>query len=124
MNFQTTVHYNTIIHVIHTDGATVVLSSLPNLRIIGWSSSRPSIFQIAATQFCSICKPCKLVEAFFMIINFHGYEGSKDHCQAIDEALTSDNFPSLRSVQLFQEIPFDYFPTLQSRNLLSVRHRL
>ena len=79
----------------------------------------PEIFQIAATQFCSIRTPCKLIE---IILNFYQdeYQGSKDHCKAIDEALTSDNFPSLLSVQLYKKVPFDYFPTLQSRRLLSV----
>ena len=48
------------------------------------------------------------------------YAESRDYCKMIDEALTSDNFPSLRSVQLHKNIPFDYFPTLQSRKLLSV----
>ena len=55
-----------------------------------------------------------------MVHDHHGYEGSKDHCKAIDKALTSDNFPSLRSVRLYEEIPFDYFPTLQSEGLLEV----
>ena len=71
-------------------------------------------------QLCSVHTPCKLVEVIFDVYDSGGYEESKDHCKAIDEALSSDNFPSLRSVKLNNEIPFDYFPTLQSRNLLSV----
>ena len=78
------------------------------------------IFQIAATQFCSFHTPCKLVEVIFLVYDPDGYEGSKDHCKVIDEALSSDNFPSLRSVQLYEKIPFDYFPNLQSRKLLAV----
>ena len=48
------------------------------------------------------------------------YEGGEDHCRLIDEALTSDSFPSLRLVQLYERIPLDYFPILRSRNLLEV----
>ena len=70
-------------------------------------------------QFCSIHTPCKLVE---IILNFYHdeYEEVKHHCKAIDEALSSDNVPSLRSVQLNYKIPFDYLPTLRSRKLLRV----
>ena len=71
-------------------------------------------------QFCSVHTPCKLVEVIFDVYDSDGYEELKDHCKAIDEALSSDNFPSLRSVQLHRKIPFDYFPALQSRKLLSV----
>lgn len=78
------------------------------------------IFQIAATQFSSFYTPCKLVEVVFNIYYGVNYGGSKGYCQVIDEALSSDNFPSLRSVQLYGKIPFDYFPALQSRKLLSV----
>ena len=98
---------------------TVVLSSLSNLRRIEWYGIHPRIFQIAATQICSIHTPCKLVEVILSIAcDPDGYEGSKDHCKVIDEALTSDNFPSLCSVQLSELDLFDYFPTLQSRKLL------
>ena len=54
------------------------------------------------------------------IISDGSYEGGMDHCRLIDEALTSDLFPSLRLVQLYEKVPFEYFPTLQSRNLLEV----
>ena len=87
-----------------------------------WWCGYSGIFQIAATQICSIHTPCKLEEVILdvSVYDSDGYEGSKDHCKVIDEALSSDNFPSLRSVQLDDEIPFDYFPTLQSRKPLSV----
>ena len=77
-------------------------------------------------QFCSIHTPCKLVE---IILDFDDDDDDdddeeiKDHFKAIDEALSSDNFSSLRSVQLNNKIPFDYFPALQSRKLLSVAIR-
>ena len=95
---------------------------MPNLRRIKWQGTYFRIFQIAATQIYSIHTPCKLEEVI-LDVSVHdsdGYEGSKDHCKVIDEALSSDNFPSLHSVQLYKDIPFDYFPTLQSRKLLSV----
>ena len=79
----------------------------------------PEIFQIAATQFYSFRTPCKLVE--ITLDSYHDRnEETKGHYKVIDEALSSDNFPSLRSVQLNCKIPFDYFPTLQSRKLLRV----
>ena len=122
MNFQTMVCSNILtaqFTAIHTDDPTVVLSLLPNLRRIYWECAYSRIFQIVATQFCSIRTPCKLVQVILCLYH-DGYEGIKDHCKAIDEALSSDNFPSLRSVQLHGKIPFDYFPALQSRKLLSV----
>ena len=79
------------------------------------------LFRILATQLRSIREPCKIVELiFFPLCNPEDYENSREHCRMIDEALISDNFPSLRSVQLTKSIPFDYFPTLQLRNLLYV----
>ena len=85
-----------------------------------WWCGYSGIFQIAATQVCSIHTPCKLEEVILdvSVYDSDGYEGSKDHCKVIDEALSSDNFPSLRSVQLCRKIPSDYFPILQSRKLL------
>ena len=80
------------------------------------------IFQVAAMQFCAIHTPCKLVEVIFDVYDSDGYEESKDHCKAIDEALSSDNFPSLRSFRLGHRIPSGYFPTLKSRKLLSDRY--
>ena len=44
----------------------------------------------------------------------------QDYCTAIDEALATDNFPSLRRVLLDYGIPDDYFPKLQSRGILEV----
>ena len=104
---------------IQTNDTAVELSSVPNVCRIEWWCGSSRIFQIAAMQFCSFRTPCKLVE---IILDFDhdGDEGTKDHCKAIDEALSSDNFPSLRSVQLDESIPFDYFPILQSRKLLSI----
>ena len=97
---------------------------MPNLRRIEWQCSYSRIFQIAATQFCAFRTPCKLVE---IILDFDDDDDDdeeiKDHYKAIDEALSSDNFSSLRSVQLNNKIPFDYFPALQSRKLLSVAIR-
>ena len=85
--------------------------------------SHASAFQIVATQLCSIREPCKIEDLIFKDTSYikeKDYEESRDYCKMIDEVLTSDNFPSLRSVRLYEEIPFDYFPTLQSRKLLSV----
>ena len=55
------------------------------------------------------------------ILTDGGYEGARDHCRVIDEVLTGNNFPSLQRVELYEKIPFDYFPILRSRNLLRVR---
>ena len=123
---QITVCSHTIHRATRTNDTPVVLSSLPNLRRIKWWCSRSSVFQITATQLCSIREPCKIEEIVFdtsTVFIPESYENSKDHFKAIDEALTSDNFPSLRSVQLDKLIPFDWFPTLQSRKLLSVYRR-
>ena len=110
-------------HASRTNDTPVVLSSLPNLRRMKSWCGHSSVFQIASTQLCSIREPCKIEDIILVVsltIEAKDYEKSRNYCKRIDEALTSDNFPSLRSVQLFREIPFDYFPTLQSRKLLRV----
>ena len=98
----------------------VVLPSFPNLRRMMWYGNYCNIFQIAATQFCSIPAPCKIVEVGFIVEDYGGFEPVKKHCKLIDEVLTGDNFPSLCCVQLYKDSPSDYFPILQSRGLLEV----
>ena len=46
------------------------------------------------------------------------YEDAQKHCELIDKALVSDNFPSLRQVQLHCNLPVDFFPNLRLRGLL------
>ena len=80
-----------------------------------------SSFQIAAAQISLVREPCKTIEGVYLQIYDHndkGYEQEKDYCTTIDKALAGDNFPSLRLVILRKGIPLDYFPILQSRNLL------
>ena len=106
-------------HAIQTNGILVVLSSLPNLRRIMWEGFDSGLFHIAAIQLCLTRKPCKLEEIIFQIYGLRvEKDESSEDCRMIEEALTSDNFPSLRSVQLCRKIPSDYFPILQSRKLL------
>ena len=117
---QTLVSSNPPIHddVGCTDGTLVVLSSFPNLRRMEWYCSS---FQIAAAQINSVREPCKTIEEVCLKIwNFreNWNEREKDHCMIIDKALAGDNFPSLRLVKFKKGIPWDYFPILQSRNLL------
>ena len=84
-----------------------------------WSSYS---FQIAAAQISSVREPCKTVEEVCLRIydqDNEGYKQQKDYCTTIDKALAGDNFPSLRLVILYKDIPWDYFPILQSRNLLA-----
>ena len=98
----------------------VVLSSFPKLRRMEWSSYS---FRIAAANISSVHAPSKTIEEIRLTIydrNGKGYEEEKDHCTIIDKALGGDNFPSLRRVVLLKGIPWDYFPILQSRNLLKV----
>ena len=79
-------------------------------------------FQIAAAQIGLVREHCKTIEEVYLEIYAHyddkGYEQQKDYCTIIDKALAGDNFPSLRLVILKKEIPLDYFPILQSRNIL------
>ena len=80
-----------------------------------------SSFQIAATQINSVREPCKTIEEVRLRIwnpKDEWDEQEKDYCTIIDKALAGDNFPSLRLVALMEGIPWDYFPILQSRNLL------
>ena len=105
----------------HTDDATVVLSSLPKLRRITWQSDFSDVvFQVAATHLGLLISPCKHVEeVIFITLGSGDYDSMvKDYCKFIDEALTSDNFPSLRRVRLYKDIPTDCFPILQSCGLL------
>ena len=101
----------------------VVLSLFSKLHRVSWSSNHHQhnapIFHAAATQLSSVLSPCKIAE-LDLLVDLPDYEPepAKEYCKLIDEALTSDNFPSLRHVPLFCRIPFDYFPILQSRNLL------
>ena len=76
-------------------------------------------------QLDMVISPCKIAEIDIWIDNDEGqgYEWAKDNCQLIDEALTSDNFPSLRCVNLHKGIPDYYFPVLLSRKLLQVYRR-
>ena len=101
-----------------TDGTLVVLSSLPNLRKMKWSSRS---FQIAAAQISLVREPCKTIEVVefpFLKSADEEWEQEKKYCDIIDKALASDNFPSLRCVLLWYEDLWEYFPTLKSRNLL------
>ena len=98
----------------------VVLSSFPKLRRMEWSSYS---FRIAAANISSVHEPSKTIEEIRLTIydrNNKGYEEENDYCTVIDKALAGDNFPSLRLVALLKGIPWDYFPILQSRNLLKV----
>ena len=82
-----------------------------------------SSFQIAAAQINSVREPCKTIEEVRLRIwksNDEWNEQEKDYCTIIDKALAGDNFPSLRLVKLIRFIPLDWFPILQSRNLLKV----
>ena len=103
----------------------VQLSSFPNLHRISWSSSYRGlshdsfIFQIAATQLGSVLSPCNIVEVH-LGVDIVDYGPAAIYCNHIDEALTSDNYPFLCSVQLFTRIPFHYFPRFQSRGILRV----
>ena len=45
-------------------------------------------------------------EIIFKLTNFGDYEKSKDNFEMVDEALTKDEFRSLRGVQLLRSIPF------------------
>ena len=109
---------------IQTNDTPVVLSSLPNLRRITWMGFGSGLFQTAATQLCLIREPCKVEEIIFYTHSYHiEKDKSSEDRRIIEEALTSDNLPSLRSVQLHKDIPFDLFPTLQSRKFLSVYQR-
>ena len=103
----------------------VGLSSLPNLRRIEWWCGQFSLLQISATQLCRIYESCKFGEIILGIYNLapEDRESSKEHCRMINEILTNDIFPSLRRVQLSQNFPLGYFPTLQSRKLLSADDR-
>ena len=81
-----------------------------------WSSRS---FQIAAAQISSVREPCKTIEEVKFTI-YEPDEQEEDYCSIIDKALAGDNFPSLRLVILLDDIPLDWFPILQSRNLLKV----
>ena len=60
-----------------------------------------------------------------MVVQAEGYEKVDHHCKLIDEVLTGDNLPFLQRVKLPKDIPFDYFPILQSEGLLeAVRYRI
>ena len=99
----------------------VVLSTLPKLRRITWDNvGSLTVFEVAATQLGSISSPCESVEEVtFVAPAYREYLlERKDTFKPIDEALTSGNFPSLRRVRLYKDIPFDCFPILQSRGLL------
>ena len=100
-----------------TDGALVVLSSLPKLRRLMWDNGYSKvIFQVTASQLGLITSPCKLVEEVIFLVKGHAYDSRvREHCKLIDEALASDKFPSLRRVRLYEDIPLDCFPILQSR---------
>ena len=78
------------------------------------------IFQVAATQLGSISSPCKPVEEVMFRAESlkSGRAAQSKDCKLIDEALAGDNFPSLRRVRLYKDIPFDWFPILQSRGIL------
>ena len=103
-----------------TDIVVVSLSLLPHLRRIEWWGLYSGIFRIAAKHILSIRLPCQIVEVNLHIGHRGGYEGSKGYCRSIDEALTSDNFPSLRHVLLHRLVPFDYFPLLRARGYLEL----
>ena len=78
--------------------------------------------RIAAAQIGSVREPCNTIEEVHIKIydEDREYEQEKDYCTIIDKALAGDNFPSLRLVALLKGIPWDYFPILQSHNLLKV----
>ena len=78
----------------------------------------PVAFEVAATQLSLIHSPCQIAEVHLDISCLN--EEVQDHCTAIDEALATDNFPSLRRVLLHYNTPYDYFPSLQSRGILEV----
>ena len=78
-------------------------------------------FQIAAAQISLVREPCNTIEEVRLCISYamvKGDEQEKDYCTIIDQALAGDNFPSLQRVILMNSIPRDYFPILQSRNLV------
>ena len=78
-------------------------------------------FQIAAAQISLVREPCNTIEEVHLSILYamvKGDEQEKDYCTIIDQTLAGDNFPSLQRVILEKGIPWDYFPILQSRNLL------
>ena len=81
-----------------------------------------SSFQVAAAQISSVREPCKTIEEVHLIISHDvsKYEQEKDYLTIIDKALAGNNFPSLRLVILRNGARLDYFPILQSRNLLEV----
>ena len=102
----------------------MTLSSLRNIRTIKWKGNYSNIFHIAGIQLSSILSPCKITE-ISLIAQEEGYEKVDHHCKLIDEVLTGDNFPFPQRVQLLKDIPFDYFPTLQSEGLLeAVRYKI
>ena len=122
MRFQTLVCLSVlVVQLALTVLYIVVLSTLPKLRRITWKNSASlALFQVAATQLGSISSPCESVEevAFVACACREYFLERKDTFKPIDEALTSGNFPSLRRVRLYKDIPFDCFPILQSRGLL------
>ena len=83
-----------------------------------WST--PS-FRVAAAQISSVREPCKTIEVVelpTLKTNEEEWEQEKDYFDIIDKALVSDIFPSLRYVILRDKRRWDYFPLLQSRNLI------
>ena len=111
---------------IQIDGLLAILSTLPNIHRIEWGGEETidprynhfHLFHLVATQLCSISSPCQIIVVRLSPASWERSEHAKDHCKLIDEVLTGDNFPSLRHVQLYEKIPFDYFPILHSRGLL------
>ena len=81
-----------------------------------WSSRS---FQIAAAQISLVCEPSKTIEEIQFMLGYPSKQ-QKVYCAIIDKALAGDNFPSLRLVIIDETTPQDYFPILQSRNLLKV----
>ena len=122
MRFQALVCFSTlVVPLTLTVLYIVVLSTLPKLRRITWDNSFSlTVFEVAATQLGSISSPCESVEevAFVACAAGEYFLERKDTFKPVDEALTSGNFPSLRRVRLYKDIPFDCFPILQSSGLL------